>query len=90
MDGWFGVIGIGVTALGGAVATWATRRTAKDNTAVTGFQYLTTALENRVTRLETAEQRRAELAEKHRGWDELVRDKLHTLGESVPPPPPLD
>lgn len=97
MDGWFGVIGIAVTALGGVIATVATRRTAKDTTAVTGFVSLNAALEHRVERLEAAEttrlqedRRKAELAVKHRVWDGQIYDEARAAGWTVTPPPPLD
>lgn len=88
--GEWAVIGVSITAIATVLGSWLTRRSAKDTAGVSGLVALNTGLEKRVERLESREERRSELAGKHREWDELVRDKLHALGEQVPIPPPLD
>jgi hypothetical protein len=87
--GW-AVVGVGLTAVASLASALLTRRSAKDTTGVTGLVALNTGLETRVSRLETSEQRRAELARAHRPWDEQIYDQAKAAGWQVTPPPPLD
>jgi hypothetical protein len=88
-SGW-ALAGVGVTAVVALASSLLTRQSAKENTGVTGLVALNTGLETRISRLEIAEQRRAELARAHRPWDEQIYDQARAAGWSVSPPPPLD
>jgi len=88
--GWGVLIGTAITGVVTVGGSWLTRRSAKETNAVDGFEKLTGRLEKRVEKLEQKEERRAQLADLHRIWDEDVRDKLRELGAPVGAPPPLD
>jgi hypothetical protein len=91
----FGSVAVLLAAI---VTAWLTRRSAKDETAITGYAGLVERLQAqsdrdsaRITALEDdrAEQRR--LARRHEQWDwQLVRRVRELTDDPFPDPPPLD
>lgn len=105
MTGWLAIVATVITTLGVVVVAWLTRRTAKDQTAVGGFEALVRTLqeqndrqEKRIVALEkqAASQRQLE-AKRHRvmraheRWDQFISGRMRQLtDEAFPDPPPLD
>lgn len=81
------------------VASYVTRRNAKDTSALSGFSSLATELRSELTdakkdirALQEEERRRGVLARVHAKWDDLMVREIRKLDPDVniPDPPPLD
>lgn len=92
------VIAAAIVTLGSLIVAYLTKRSAKDNTVVTGFTELTeryreevNRLGLRITALEHVEGERRRLARQHEVWDWAVVKRLRAVtDEPIPDPPPLD
>lgn len=89
MSGIGGVVAAVLTAAVTVIGMLLTRRSSKDQNAVTGYQALTSSYEIRLRAVEAQQAEQQRLIQAHREWDDEVRHALYEAGIRVPVPPPL-
>lgn len=94
MDDRSTVIAAAIVTIGSLIVAWFTKRSAKDDRAITGYVSLTTSLQAQVNmlwqqvgELQNNEAKRQRLNRAHEPWDDAA---LKHVPPDFPPPPPLD